>query len=118
MRHKSLITKKAINQLVKEKETKTIIDLYEEEEKRNPFDQYTMVERFSNLNHIQKEAIKEMLIEGKTFGLSVILLCHLKQCLGLGSVTSSGELDNFTWYYQDYGCDTAIQITDCHGVAL
>lgn len=83
---KSLITKKAINELVKAKDTETIIKLYELEQKQNPFDAYALRENCNYLTPIQKTVIKENLEKGKTFGLDKELFFNLKEAVGLGRI--------------------------------
>ena len=83
---KTLLTKKAINGLVRSKYTKAIINLYELEAKKHPFDSYKMEKYYSDLNDRQKEVAKEMLEKGATFGLPEKLLWKLKELFLLVSI--------------------------------
>ena len=86
MRRKTVLTKSAITELVKAKDTEGIIKLYEIDKKLNPFDEYKLKENFSTLSHCQKEAIREGLQNGKMFGLAENLYYELKELLNFGKV--------------------------------
>ena len=88
---KTLLTKKAINGLVKSKDTRTIINLYELEAKKHPFNSYKMDEYFSDLNDRQKDVAKEMLKKGATFGLPEELLWKLKELFLLVSIIHNDD---------------------------
>ncbi len=82
MRKRTVLTKSAINQLVKAKDTEGIIKLYEIDKELNPFTEYTLQENFENLSYCQKETLKELIKNGKTFGLSKELFLELKELCG------------------------------------
>lgn len=88
---KTLLTKKAINQLVKAKDTESIIKLYELERERNPFNLNKLEQNFSTLTHCQKSALEEQVRKGKTFGLAKDLYFELKYLLGLGRFIEDQE---------------------------
>lgn len=107
---KSLITKKAINELVKAKDTETIIKLYELEQKQNPFTIFDLEKNFTELTHCQKEALKEQIQSGKTFGLAQNFYYQLKELLGFGRITRDESGKQF---FIDYLKRDAVYEFDC-----
>ena len=108
---RKLTTKKAINLLVKQKETQTIINLYEKEKELNPVDSYTIAKNIEFLNPNQKEAAKEMLSKGHSFGLPKELTFNLKEQLGLGKFVSQVSDNTHKTYYIDHGSDKMIFVS-------
>jgi len=91
MRRKTVLTKSAINQLVKAKDTEGIIKLYEIDKELNPFTEYSLQENFRNLRHCQKETLKELIKNNKTFGLSKELFFKLKELCGFGKIITNNN---------------------------
>ena len=84
----TLLTKKARNTLIKDKDTKGIILLHSLEAKKYPLDEYKMKEYYDNLNDRQREVAKDMLTRGCSFGLSDELLWQLKELFRLVRIVS------------------------------
>ena len=64
---KTIYTKKAVNHFVKNRDTKSLIILYELDKKKNPPIQ--TIEEIERLSHLQKEVLKEQIKNGVTFGI-------------------------------------------------
>jgi len=107
---KSLISKKAINDLVRAKDTETIIKLYELEQKQNPFTIWELEKNFTELTYCQKESLKEQLTNGKTFGLAQNFYYQLKELIGLGRITRNEQGKEF---FIDYLKEDKVYEFDC-----
>jgi hypothetical protein len=102
---RNLLSKKVINDLVRVKDTETIIKLYELEQKQNPFTIWDLNKNFTELTYCQKEALKEQVKSGKTFGLAKDFYYELKDLLGLGRVTRNESGEKFFIEYRERQTD-------------
>ena len=78
---KTLLTKKARNQLVKDKDTKSIILLYELERKSYPDSFYQNGYEIDKLSYLQQEVLREHIKNGLTLGLPAEFVEELKDKL-------------------------------------